>query len=543
MTETYIKLPNDSSNTGKLVRANERVVNGSAVEEHFMILQDYTNDNQASIDSTGHLSIVGSITSMPTIVIGSVTANVDSVYIQSGNQVEVYQSGLVQTYSSGISVILGSVQITNQFIVTGSESYIKNFGDLGSSVVVTNLYTGSNVYQGDRFGISGIVEVSNRVAGSIVDMPNITINNPSTIGSWTNINNGSSFILSSPGSIIITGSTYVTGSINISTTLLPISGNVLVSGNVNVTQTTNPWIVSGNVLVSGTVFSIPISGTSYSNVVSMPSIVGVSGTAFNNILGSVTITTMPTISTTFIGSLEVFSSTGSVNVYGSLSTSAGSESWIKGGSIQIYNPVGIGSMLLVSSAGSVGVYLLSGTQYTTPTSGTSWVNIASGTHYINAIQQSGTNYVNIVNSLGSIFIVPKSGTSYVNTTQTTSPWIIAGSVNIVNSSQEVGSPCFKQAGTNASGTYTQVWTIGGTGSRLEVHGWHISTNNPGIVTIVGSATTPILISNNFLNYASGALIEKTFSNPIVPQGANVHLGFQTTVAGSTCVTIYGREIK
>jgi len=525
MTETYIKLPNDSSNTGKLVRANERVVNGSAVEEHFMILQDYTNDNQASIDSTGHLSIVGSITSMPTIVIGS-----------------------------------------------------------------------------------------------IVDMPDITVNSPQTLGSWTGMNNGSSFILSSPGSIVVTGSTYVTGSINISTTLLPISGNVLVSGNVNVTQTTNPWIVSGNVLVSGTVFSIPISGTSYSNVVSMPAVVGVSGTLFQNILGSVYVSNQISVNAgseswikagsviilgsvntygaaaSLTGSLEVFSSTGSVNVYGSLSTSAGSEQWIKGGSIQTYNPIGIGSMLLVSSAGSVGVYLLSGTQYTTPTSGTSWVNIASGTHYINAIQQSGTNYVNIVNSLGSIFIVPKSGTSYVNTTQTTSPWvtsgtatiagsayvtgsiqiatslpsigsftamalgsvaitnigsviqstspwIIAGSVNIVNSSQEVGSPCFKQAGTNASGTYTQVWTIGGTGSRLEVHGWHISTNNPGIVTIVGSATTPILISNNFLNYASGALIEKTFSNPIVPQGANVHLGFQTTVAGSTCVTIYGREIS
>ena len=58
-----------------------------------------------------------------------------------------------------------------------------------------------------------------------------------------------------------------------------------------------------------------------------------------------------------------------------------------------------------------------------------------------------------------------------------------------------------------------------------------------------SGTTKVEIANYNLNYASGAVIEKTFVTPIIPGLADIHTGFGTTVAGSTLVTIYGREIK
>jgi len=136
-----------------------------------------------------------------------------------------------------------------------------------------------------------------------------------------------------------------------------------------------------------------------------------------------------------------------------------------------------------------------------------------------------------------------SGTFEVDTNLTVGSevWIPAGSVTVTL--EDVGSPCFKQATAIASGTYTQVWQVGGAGSRLEVHGWEISTNLSGVVRVLRSGTTPAEIVNYHLNYASGAEIEKTFVTPIVPGGADIHMGFGTTSAGSTAVTIYGREIK
>ena len=41
--------------------------------------------------------------------------------------------------------------------------YVMNWEEIGSSVVVTNLYAGSKFYQGDVYGVSGIVEVSSGI--------------------------------------------------------------------------------------------------------------------------------------------------------------------------------------------------------------------------------------------------------------------------------------------------------------------------------------------------------------------------------------------
>ena len=121
---------------------------------------------------------------------------------------------------------------------------------------------------------------------------------------------------------------------------------------------------------------------------------------------------------------------------------------------------------------------------------------------------------------------------------------VAGSIVNMPSLEisDMGSPCFREGTAIASGTYTGVW-VAGAGSRIEVHGWHVSSNLPGIVNIIGSAEPVDLISSYFLNYASGAVIEKTFCTPFIPRAADIPLGFQTTSAGSTAVTIYGKEVK
>ena len=129
--------------------------------------------------------------------------------------------------------------------------------------------------------------------------------------------------------------------------------------------------------------------------------------------------------------------------------------------------------------------------------------------------------------------------------------ISTGSVIITNEQtmQDIGSPCFKTSILIASGGYSDTWKIGGAGSKLEIHGVHISTNLAGTVRLLVSGTTntaavsPGLISEYFLKYASGATIEKTFSTPLIPAGPGSAIGFGTSSAGSTTVTIYGREVK
>ena len=127
---------------------------------------------------------------------------------------------------------------------------------------------------------------------------------------------------------------------------------------------------------------------------------------------------------------------------------------------------------------------------------------------------------------------------------------LTGSIAIQNETtmQDVGSPCFKTSYLIASGAWSQTWTIGGAGSKLEIHGWHISTDLPGQVRILisgiaNNAYNSGLIANYFLNFASGGAIEKTFSTPIIPAGAGSAIGFGTSSAGSTNFTIYGREVK
>lgn len=351
-------------------------------------------------------------------------------------------------------------------------------------------------------------------------------------------------------------------------------------------------------------------------------IAGVTQDNFLMVAGS--ISSMPPVSTSLTGSIEVFSSTGSVNVYGNLSTTAGSEVYIKAGSVQTYNPIGIGSIwfgggigsvTITNSLPSIGSYttqMVSGLASSIGISGAvnqgtnPWIvlgsfaqtNIGSvtitnslpaigsyttqmvsglassigisgavnqGTNpwVISGIVNLGSNWggtgsvltigsVSIANPsiIGSVQTQGVSGTAFntvwlgTGSVLLSGTGVIAGSISVMNGLNlaDAGSPSFKISTATASGTYTEVWAIGRPGSRLEVHGYHISTNAPGIVRLANSGTAPLIWATHYLNFQSGATIEKTFVMPIIPHVAGSPICFQTTSAGSTSVTIYGREV-
>jgi hypothetical protein len=170
------------------------------------------------------------------------------------------------------------------------------------------------------------------------------------------------------GSTFVLGSVYSTGSINIATTLLPVSGNVLVSGTIGIQNPSTigsyTGMANGSVWFGGGVGSIMISGTSIPTwrgvgsvyltggptpvnvyissgnemIVQVDGTVAVSGTNFSNIIGSVR--------SQCIQITDPWQIAGSIWSMPSVSATAGSEQWIKGGSIQTYTPLGVGSVMI-----------------------------------------------------------------------------------------------------------------------------------------------------------------------------------------------------
>lgn len=239
------------------------------------IIDGFGNNNYLRINSDGSINISGI-----DITIGSLALSLENIYVTSGDNLNLGSawSGVGSTYitntltvnvGSELYIPAGSVIVTNTVagsiismptvnVSVGSEQWIKNWNEIGSSVVVTNLYTGSKVWQGDIFGVSGIVEISNRVAGSIVNMPivgisgtligvsgivnqgtnpwvvsgnvlvsgTISIASPSTIGSYTGMSNGSIWWGGGVGSFVISGTSQILGSVAITTSVIPVSGTL-----------------------------------------------------------------------------------------------------------------------------------------------------------------------------------------------------------------------------------------------------------------------------------------------------------------------------
>ena len=485
MTENYVQLPTDASNTGKLVRTNQRVVGANTVEEHFMVLQDYTNDYQAKIGDAGHLWVAGSISSVPTTTVTATNLDIRDLSSLS-DSVEIKGTGEIGSVVISSAPVLGvsGLKLDN---LAGSFGVTSLPGDLGSVVISS----------ANRVGISGIVEVSS--------IPAIT----QSTSPWV-----------TSGTATIAGSAYVIGSIVISSAnKIGVSGIVEVSNDVNLGTA---WTNTGSVVISGT--SIP----TWRGVGSVTGNVGVSGVKLDNLAGSMGVTALPGI----LGSVYIKS--GIVGVSGDyFQDMIGS---VRSQSVQITSP-------WVTS----GTSTVAGSVYTTGSINiaTNLSSIGSWTGYTGSIWSMPTTTVTATNLdirdlTKATDNVATSGTATVAGSVYTT-----GSINIVNEiiMQNVGSPCFKFSYLTASGTYSDTWKIGGAGSKLEIHGWHISSDNPGYVRIVVSGATPGKIAEYHLNYASGATVEKTFCTPIIPAGAGSAIGFGATVAGSTCVTIYGREVK
>ena len=173
-------------------------------------------------------------------------------------------------------------------------------------------------------------------------------------------------------------------------------------------------------------------------------------------------------------------------------------------------------------------------------SGNAWTGVGSAYTTNGATSSNQTNggqITRIFNTLGNEqFVSASPGVIMGSVAVTTGTLVTSGDVI------SLGSPSFKTVSVGGSDAYTQVWTLANTGSRLEVHGWNISTNSPGLVQLFVSGGTPVLIKNYYLNFASGATIEKTFVSPIIPGGAGLGFGVGTTCAGSTDVCVFGRLI-
>jgi len=418
MTENFVILPDDGSNTGKLVRTNQRTVNGSSVEEHFTILQDYTSNNQAKIDSDGKINIAGSISSIPGVSINSPST------IGSYTYQNVAISG-TPSVNIGNS---GSIYVSNQIseITVGSESWIQNFNVLGSSRIITN-----------------------KVAGSIVNMPSVDINNPATIGSYSIQNISGSVAISTsvlPVSGVVTANTGLyAGSKFYQGDIFGISGNVIttinnpaaigsyttqqVLGSVVITSPISALTGSESYIKGGSIeiFTGSIHVTNFSAGTGYAGSDVWQGTNPWIILGSVhQINSTPA---TLTGSIEVFTNTGSVEVYGSLSAIAGSEQWIKnwgelGSSVVVANlyagsKIYAGDTLPISgtvnaTVGSVSIYNLGSTSWVYINSGTQYVDVAAGSIYVTNFS-AGTGYagsdayvragsISLLNSLGSSFV-------------------------------------------------------------------------------------------------------------------------------------------
>jgi hypothetical protein len=160
--------------------ATQNIVGSVVVENEVQVLgsQVVTNEVQVlgSQVITNTVDIVGSVALSEPIVIGSVTANVDAVYIQSGDNLNLgtaftgVGSVLVDNFPATQNIV-GSVVVENEVQVLGSQ-VITNIVDTIGSVAVTSQEAWSNV--GSVYNVN---------AGSVAYQNVVVSGTPSMVGS------------------------------------------------------------------------------------------------------------------------------------------------------------------------------------------------------------------------------------------------------------------------------------------------------------------------------------------------------------------------
>ena len=276
------------------------------------------------------VSSAGSIGVFPTSV-GSVlmlgydsSANLDSPLIANGSYLMV--AGSISSMPSVSATSSTDYKISGTHTGIGSASLIA--GDYGGSVWPIRIEGGSYIM----------------IAGSISSMPPVTASSSSDYkvsGTWVGIGSASLVAGDFNGSVyplhLETGSSLlIIGSVRQSIIPWVVSGTSTVSGSIYVTgsinQLTDPWRITGSVTPYGVGSSLLVSSAGS---------VGIYITA-----GSVNQNTDP------------WRITGSVISYGVGSIRIAEQGVIPlnvTGSVQPYNPIGVGSVLVISSTGSIRV--------------------------------------------------------------------------------------------------------------------------------------------------------------------------------------------
>lgn len=278
----------------------------------------------------------------------------------SGFRAAVDVSNRLLVRTEGITV--GSLSVS-----AGSETWVQNTVEVSGAVDIDNLYAGSSVWQGEVWGVSGIV------VGSITSMPSISV----TTGSESWIQNtvevsGSVDIDNRvAGSIVNMPITPVSG-----TVFSDIAGSVAITSPISVTTGSESWI-QNVVEVSGAIFT---DGDITGSFAISTAIVPVSGTITANIVDPVA-----------VGSYTTQEVLGSVAISSPISVTVGSESWIQnfedlGSTVVIDDPVSVGSYTTQEILGSVAI----SSPINVTTGSESWIQ--------NTVEVSGAKLSDLVGS-------------------------------------------------------------------------------------------------------------------------------------------------
>lgn len=463
---------------------SENYIKGGSIQTYSPIGIGSSLIVNSRFDLGSFLLIAGSISSMPSI---SVATGSES-YIKGGS---------IQTYTPlGSTFVLGSVY------ATGSINIATNLAQIGS-------YSIQN--------ISGVLTIDNKVAGSIVNWPGslaisnfnalgsvVVIDSPSTIGSYTTQTIIGSVAISSPINVTTGSETYIKG------------GSIQIYNPIGV----------GSIRIAETGVTLPVSG-----IVNLGA----------NWTGVGSVYQVNSSSATLTGSIEVFSSTGSVNIYGSLTASAGSEQWIKTGSISLLNSLGSTQMfgsVAITSPISVSVgsesYIKGGSIQTYTPLGSTFIlgsvyatgsiritNLYEGSEIFNRVAGSivnlpiGSNFtlsspgsIGVFAGVNTIFGISGTviGTSGI-TNQGTTPWIVSGIITVDNrvAGSIVNMPIVEVSGTSfvalgsgrvilnglslltesvnaISGTSVGIIT-GAVGSRINIYAYKLVNRDAGSVLV------------------------------------------------------------
>ena len=269
MADKFVQLPNDSGNTGKKIRTNERVVGADTVEEHFNILQDRFSDVQGSVLTTAPSGaegglVVRNIPSGIQQVAGSVTASLPGQVSVAGMPfvtASVSNFPATQAITGAVGFTEGIAvkgQVNVQGNVTASVAFPATQTITGSVFVINPSGGGGTVVQGSSgstpWNVAGNVTASVNGTVNVVGMPFVTasVSNFPAIqnvsgSAWTPTVTGSVAVINFPATQAVTGSIAVSNQVSV----LGQSGSVvgLLVGGEAVSQA-NPIPITGSLSVA-----------------------------------------------------------------------------------------------------------------------------------------------------------------------------------------------------------------------------------------------------------------------------------------------------